>query len=139
MSEERHFFIPGDPMGKERPYFAQGHVFTRSKTKAYEQAVQFFYLAQCHYPPFPKDVPLCISIKAVFEPPKSTGKKRLRDMLLDMIRPTKRPDWDNIGKITCDSLNKIAYHDDSQITTAHVFKRYGKDAGVEVWISKEDV
>lgn len=26
---------------------------------------------------------------------------------------TKKPDWDNIGKIVCDSLNNIAYHDDT--------------------------
>ena len=31
------------------------------------------------------------------------------------IRPTKRPDLDNIAKAVLDALNGLAYQDDSQI------------------------
>ena len=34
-------------------------------------------------------------------------------MICDEISPTKKPDWDNIGKIVSDALNKFAYKDDS--------------------------
>jgi Holliday junction resolvase RusA-like endonuclease len=36
-----------------------------------------------------------------------------------------KPDWDNVGKIVCDALNGVAWHDDAQIVDAHVEKRYG--------------
>lgn len=135
MSDVRHCYIPGDPQGKARVRFGD-HAYTPAKTSNYEKAVRYFYAAQCHRDPFAKGVPLMITIKAVFAPPKSASKKRLRDMLLGLLFPVKKPDWDNIGKIVCDSLNGIAYHDDAQIVTAHVFKRYGIDAGVEVWIEE---
>ena len=140
MTDTRHFVIPGEPQGKGRPRSTHlGRVYTPGRTRAYEKMVQYYYNACCHYEPFGRDVPLVITIKATFAPPKRTPKKRLRDMLLNLIFPTKKPDWDNIGKIICDSCNGIAWHDDSQITTAHVYKRYGTESVVEVWISKEDV
>lgn len=46
-------------------------------------------------------------------------------MLDGKIRPTKKPDWDNIGKIVTDALNKIAYRDDSQVVACRVEKWYG--------------
>ena len=46
-------------------------------------------------------------IIAYYEIPKSTSKKKRREMLEHRIRPTKKPDWDNIGKIVCDSLNLV--------------------------------
>lgn len=136
----RHFTIPGEPQGKGRPRFMRnGHAYTPSKTAAYESIVRACYTAACKSEPFQEGVPLVVTITAYFAPPKSTPKKRLMDMILGLLKPTKKPDWDNIGKIICDSLNGIAWHDDSQITAAHVYKRYRKDAEVEVWISKEDV
>ena len=138
MSAIRHFFIPGEPQGKGRPRFMRnGHTYTPEKTRSYEKAIQYYYVAQCHHDPYPKDVALRIGIQAVFEPPKSTPKKRLLDMLAAVLKPTKKPDWDNIGKVICDSLNGIAWHDDSQITSATVKKRYGPEAGVDVWIMED--
>lgn len=135
----RHFVVPGDPMGKERPRIAGGHAYTPRKTADYEARVRLFYEAQCHHDPFPKEQAVCITIRAVFRPPERTAKKRLREMLAGILFPVKRPDWDNIGKIVCDSLNGLAYHDDAQVTTAHVYKRYGIDPCVEVWISEEEI
>lgn len=135
----RHFYIPGDPRGKERPRGSHGHMYTPMKTRNYEKAVRYYYTQQCHHDPFQKGQALSVTIRAVFKPPESTPKKRLRDMLLGILFPTKKPDWDNIGKIVTDSLNKICYYDDSQITTAHVYKRYGIEAGVEVWIEEEKI
>jgi len=53
-----------------------------------------------------------------------------------IIRPTKKPDIDNICKIICDSLNKIAYHDDSQIVDCQVRKFYSERPRVVVTISE---
>ena len=46
-------------------------------------------------------------------------------MLLNLIRPAKKPDCDNIAKIILDSLNGIAYADDKQIISLSVEKYYG--------------
>lgn len=55
-------------------------------------------------------------------------------MLDHKIRPTKKPDFDNIGKVICDALNKIAYRDDSQIVDAQVRKFYSDRPRVVVTI-----
>lgn len=38
--------------------------------------------------------------------------------------PCKKPDADNIAKVICDALNKVAYGDDTQICELEVHKRY---------------
>lgn len=77
---------------------------------------------------------LHVNIKAYYEVPKSTSKKKREEMLSNIIRPTKKPDFDNIGKIICDSLNFIAYHDDSAIVEAEVSKFYSETPRVDVII-----
>ena len=57
--------------------------------------------------------------------PKSTPKCRRSAMLSGAIRPTKKPDWDNIGKLVCDALNGVAYDDDKCVCEAVVRKFYG--------------
>ena len=75
-------------------------------------------------------------IKAYYPIPKSTSKKQHQAMLDGQIRPTKKPDWDNIGKIICDALNGIAYKDDSAIVEAMVEKYYSDEPRVEVLLEE---
>ncbi len=49
-------------------------------------------------------------------------------------KPITKPDTDNISKAVCDSLNKLAFRDDSQITTLIVKKYYATIPRVEVEI-----
>ena len=49
-------------------------------------------------------------------------------------RAPKKPDWDNIGKIVCDSLNLVSYHDDSAVVDAQVRKFYSETPRVDVMI-----
>ena len=49
-----------------------------------------------------------------------------------IIRPTKKPDFDNIAKIICDALNGIAYKDDASIVSAIVEKYYADDDNPKV-------
>lgn len=135
----RCFVIPGEPMGKGRPRFERGHARTPEKTRQYEELVQYYYLAQCHYAPFPKDTPLAVTIEAIFGAAKSDSVKKRQAKLCGLLRPTKKPDFDNLAKIVCDALNGVAWHDDAQIVNAQVIKLYGVEPCVKVWISKEDV
>lgn len=135
----RHFTIPGEPQGKGRPRFMRnGHAYTPSKTAAYESIVRACYTAACKSEPFPEGVPLVVTIECRFGVPLSDSVKKRQAKLCDLLLPTKKPDTDNIVKAVLDALNGAAYHDDSQVTTLHVYKRYGIAPCVKVWISKED-
>lgn len=67
---------------------------------------------------------------------RTASKKKKAAMLAQDIRPTKKPDFDNIGKIICDSLNLVAYHDDSAVVDAQVRKFYSEQPRVEVVIKQ---
>lgn len=124
---EIRFTVPGEPRGKGRPRFArQGqHVrtYTDDKTAAYEDVIRLAYTSQCHGILFEKDEPLRLIILAYMKMPQASRVKT-RQMLEDRIRPTKKPDGDNIAKVVLDALNKVAYPDDKQIVDIRVCKYY---------------
>ena len=53
----------------------------------------------------------------------SWPKKRQEAARSGAMRPTKKPDWDNIGKIL-DAFNLIVWVDDAQIVDSRVRKLY---------------
>lgn len=132
------FEISGEPMGKQRPKFSSADGFIRTYTPAktinYEQWVKLCY-KQANGEYF-GEVPLYILVDAYFEIPKSFSKKKRQEALTGQIRPTKKPDADNILKIICDSLNGMAYKDDKQIVWASVHKHYGEQPKVIVSINE---
>ena len=75
-------------------------------------------------------------IVACFELPKKRSKLQEAEMLAGIITPTKKPDWDNIGKIISDALNKFAFKDDAQITDAIIIKKYSRTPKVYVKIEE---
>ena len=120
------FTVPGEPFGKQRPRHSRvsGTTYTPRETKLHEQLIQRVYREAGGYK-FPEGSQLRISIFAVMGIPKSTPKYKRADMLSANIRPTKKPDWDNIGKLVCDALNGVAYDDDKCVCEAVVRKFYG--------------
>ena len=133
---EVRFTILGEPKGKGRPRFntKTGHAVTPKDTVNYETLVHMEYVSQCKEVKFPDDAMLDMRIKAYYSIPKSTSKKKKALMLAGEIRPTKKPDMDNVIKIIADSLNKIAYRDDTQIVDCQVRKFYSENPRVEVTI-----
>lgn len=77
-----------------------------------------------------------MTITAYFELPNKRSKLQEAEMLADIISPTKKPDWDNIGKIISDALNKFAFKDDAQITDARIIKKYARTPKVIVKIEE---
>ncbi len=129
------FEIIGEPQGKARPRFTrQGHTYTPAATKAYEQAVAWAYKAKYGTVQFCKDVPLRMDIMAYYGIPNSASKAKRADMLSGKIRPTKKPDYDNVAKIIADALNGLAFYDDAQIVDGNVTKLYGETPKVVVKI-----
>jgi Holliday junction resolvase RusA-like endonuclease len=123
--------IPGKPLGKQRPrVMRNGHTYTPDKTVNYETLVKQLYIEKY----FQKQLsgPIKATITAYMPIPKSESKVRKEKMREGKIRPTKKPDWDNIGKIITDALNDLAYDDDKQIVDARVIKLYGDQPRVEI-------
>lgn len=127
------FTIPGEPKGKQRPRVTRtGHAYTPQETAVYENLVKMEYLNQCEGKKL--NGQLKMTIRAFFSIAASASQKKRNQMLNGEIRPTKKPDVDNITKIVADSLNKIAYDDDSQIVTATTEKIFSENPRVEVMI-----
>ena len=125
--------IPGPPMGKQRPRVCKFGTYTPAKTVNYETLVKELYIMQ--YPQRkPMDDPLQMTVLAYFPIPKSKSKKMREQMLNNTIKPTIKPDTDNVLKIIADSLNGLAYADDKQIVCASVYKFYSDNPRVEVCI-----
>lgn len=138
MGKEIRFTVPGPPVAKGRPKFSRvGNyvkTYTPEKTVNYENLVGWYYQQAAQGFMFPDDAMLDMRIIAYFEIPKSVSKKKRQAMKDREIRPTKKPDTDNVGKIICDSINKIAYHDDASIVDLQVRKFYSEQPRVEVII-----
>lgn len=134
--EKAKFTVYGEPKGKGRRRFntKTGHAITPKDTVNYEMLVHMEYLEQCDEFRFPDDAMLDMRIKAYYSIPKSASKKKRVAMLIGEIRPTKKPDMDNVVKIIADSLNQVAYRDDTQIVDCQCRKFYSDRPRVEVTI-----
>ena len=132
------FTIPGEPQGKGRPRFAKVgsyvRTYTPDKTATYENLVRLEYERQCSGLRFDDSDMLDMMIFAYYSIPKSASKKKKALMLEGAIRPSKKPDIDNVVKVIADSLNNIAYKDDVQIVDAMLRKFYSDTPRVDVVI-----
>jgi Holliday junction resolvase RusA-like endonuclease len=115
--------LAGQPVAKARARFGQGKVYTPAKTSAFETALGLAGNAAMRGRP-PLACAVKVEIVALFGVPASWSKAKRAAALNGQIRPTGKPDWDNVGKSACDALNKIVWNDDSQIVRATVSKRY---------------
>lgn len=129
------FEIPGEPGAKGRPRFSNHGGFTKTytdkKTRLYEMLVRDAYMTKIGNPD-PMKVEIEVEINAHFGIPKSASKKKREAMINGKIRPTKKPDTDNIAKVILDSLNGIAFDDDKQVIKLLVNKYYSERPHVEV-------
>jgi len=85
---------------------------------------------------FPDGAMLDLRVIAFYAIPASVSQKRRRAMIAGEVRPTKTPDADNILKAVADSLNKIAYHDDSQVVDTQIRKFYSGRPRLEITIQE---
>ncbi len=134
------FTVVGEPKGKGRPKFAKvGNfvkTYTPDQTVIYENLVKIEFQRQCKNIKFGDYDELKMTINAYYSIPKSASKKKTNLMLEGKIRPTKKPDIDNIIKVIADSLNGIAYRDDAQIVELVATKNYSDNPKVFITIEK---
>ncbi len=143
---EVKFTVLGEPQGKGRPRFvarynpveqrAFGQAHTPDKTIVYENLVKTEYAIQTGNHRFPDGSMLDMRIMAFYGIPKSATKKNKERMAKRLLRPVKKPDMDNVVKIIADSLNQVAYKDDTQIVDCQCRKFYSDNPRVEVTIKE---
>lgn len=130
------FVIPMKPSGKERPRLANGIVYTPAKTKAYENYIKGCYIEQCGDTSFGSRS-ISMHIKAYVPLLSAFRKSEKIDALDGKIKPSAKPDADNILKALLDALNEVAYDDDRYIYKLSVERIYSDRPRTEVTISDE--
>ena len=122
------FEVPGEPRGKGRPRFTKdGHTYTDSETRAYEKKIMAYYRQQMRNFRWDDGAYVAVEVTAVYPIPKSTTKASLAAIQAGRILPKRKPDIDNVIKVVLDSLNGIAYKDDSQVVMVSGKKIYGHE------------
>lgn len=127
------FTVYGKPQGKARPRFngRTRTTYTPKSTKDYEAAVKAaFSRAKC----VPVSGEISARITAFYAIPQSTRKSKREAMERGEVRPTVKPDLDNVIKAILDALNGLAYADDSAVVAVTAQKRYSECPRVEVEI-----
>lgn len=125
------FTVPGEPKAKARHRTTKnGFNYTPKETVEYENWVKQCFLLEHGQTMLEGNIKAVI--KACFGIPKSYSKKKRREIEEGTLRPTKRPDADNIAKAVLDSLNGIAYKDDSAIVALEVYKYFDEKPRVEI-------
>ena len=129
------FTVPGEPVPQPRPRvstrggFARAYVPATHPVHAYRDAIAAAARAAgagVH------GEPVSVVIDFVWERPKSHLRK-------SGVKPDApvlpRPDLDNTTKAVLDSLNGVAWEDDSQVQRLVVEKSYGPEARTTVRIT----
>ena len=116
--------IPIPPVPKGRPVFANGHAYTPSKTREYEQIVQLYARRQIKQP---LTGAVRLSIQFYLPIPKSWSEPKKQAAAEGRLVPTVKPDLDNLTKAIMDGLNGgIGYNDDKQVVELITVKWYGE-------------
>ena len=112
----REFKIPGKAQAKQRPRMGRsGVVYTPKETMIYENYVRMCYsdyAKQFGWTPY--ETQIRAEIEVLVQVPKSDSKVKKKAKLEGEMRPTVKPDCDNLAKSILDSLNGLAYQDDKQ-------------------------
>jgi Holliday junction resolvase RusA-like endonuclease len=134
------YIVYGEPVGKGRPRFAKRgnfvSTYTPQKTKTYEDEISMMARAAMGSSE-PLETPVTVAIYIRVGIPASYSKQKRKDALAGTIKPTKKPDLDNIAKAFLDAMNEIVYLDDKQVVGLHVTKVYAETPAVEVMVTED--
>lgn len=129
--------VPGIPVGKGRPRVTtvggKPRMYTPKRTVEFEKAVAAAFRKE-NPGTKPLDGPVEVRVYAIWEPPKSTPKRRRAEMIANREPRTKKPDADNVLKAVLDALNGVAYHDDAQVCKVSAETVYGDESATAVQV-----
>ncbi|MDN4982242.1 RusA family crossover junction endodeoxyribonuclease [Bradyrhizobium sp. WYCCWR 13022] len=137
MTEPVTITVQGPPQGKgrARAFIRGGRVghYTPQKTRTYESLIFGAAVdAMGDRPPFEQAVEF--TLRAIYPVPASWSQRKQQQAITGEIKPTKKPDLDNVLKAWNDGLNGVVYRDDSQVVLFAVEKRYGPQPLVVVTV-----
>lgn len=131
--------VEGKVEGKGRPRFKKVgnfvQTYTPKNTRYYEKMIADAYKEQSGVL-YPTEMPLKLRIRAIIGIPSTFTKKKKSRAIQGELRPTKKPDADNIAKSVLDALNGVAYADDKQVVDLGIKKYYGEVERVEIEIQE---
>ena len=135
------FFVPGAPIGKERPRAARRGagvvMFTPEKTAGYEALVAATAAATLagDAPTHQLlDGPLEAVLEMRFPVPASWSKAKRARALAGVEWHTSKPDADNVAKAVLDACNGVVFRDDAQVVMLVATKEFSEAPGVRVVI-----
>lgn len=130
--------LAGAPLGKERVRLrrATGHLYTPERTLNYEARLAAAGQEAMAGRPL-LDGPLRLDVMAYVAIPVSKSKRWKADAQAGRVRPTGKPDGDNMLKAIADGLNLIVWTDDSRIVDMRVRKFYSVAPRVEIAVQQE--
>lgn len=134
------FIVEGKPQGKARArVFYDSRVgkargVTPTQTKSYEDLIRWKYKAAGGK--YFGEETLQVAIEAFYPIPKSYSKAKKMNAADGFLRPTSKPDCDNIIKVVLDALNGVAYYDDKQVICVSCNKYYGETGYIKIKINK---
>jgi Holliday junction resolvase RusA-like endonuclease len=86
----------------------------------------------------PLETPVTVAIYIRVGIPVSYTKQMKKYALEGILKPTKKPDADNVLKCFLDAMNGIVYLDDKQVVNIHLTKVFAETPAVEIMV-KEDL
>lgn len=135
------FLVISKPQGKARArtfYDNRSNKMrsiTPQQTKSYEDLIRWSYKAAGGR--YMGENLIKVEIKAFYEIPQSWSKKKKAAAMAGAIRPTTKPDCDNIIKIVLDALNGVAYYDDKQVISVSCEKHYNVSGYLRIFLQTE--
>lgn len=133
------FTVPGEPQGKGRAKIVKigglSRMATPEKTVAYEGLIALAAKQSMAGMPL-LDGACAIDVTAVCSVPASWSKKKRAEALAGSLRPTKKPDGDNVLKAVCDGINGVVWADDVQAVDQRVRKVYGEAPELRVTVAR---
>jgi len=132
------FTIPLEPTGQMRARHGvvNGHARTYKHAKQLANENKLLTLALPYRPEAPFDTALDVSIVAYMPIPRSMAKFRAEMARTGEIRPTGKPDSDNIAKNVLDAFNGVFWKDDKSIVGLVVRKYYSDEPRYEIEIKE---
>lgn len=124
------FTIPGDVQAQQRPRITKFGTYDPKESKDYKSFVRL--VASKHAPAVLITEPIKLTIDVYRKIPKSFSKKKTQEALEGTLRPTTKPDIDNLAKGIKDGLSKVLWHDDSQVYELIARKWYSDNPRAEV-------
>lgn len=135
------FTVEGKPQGKARARtfynkrMGRMQSVTPQQTRSYEDLIRWSYKEAGGE--YLGESVIQVLIYAYYPVPKSFSKAKREQALAGGLKPTTKPDCDNIVKVVLDALNGVAYYDDKQVVSVQCSKLYAETGSLEVFVMQD--